>query len=247
MLFDNGNYNFTIIGDNVLIYPIKIEEESRQTNNIQYETINPINFLENYIKTFFNIKNSYIKIDVIKNPPQIDLLNLKNDFEWQIDEIKNGLKDLANNKIFKIIINDKVYSTELKISIYAGVYIANQSIMKNEFLNISDFTVKNTDITAFKDFDNLIFDISKFKNSQFIKDINAGEALRTNHLKIIPLVKKGENINYIFSRDNIEIITNCILLQDGFENQKVKLKLPNGNERFGIIKKYKGKIYVESL
>ncbi len=245
-IIDSGSYDFTVIGDFIAIYKNKTEIPGIQ-KNIKSSTyfIDPITYLENYIKTFFKNNDSFVKIDVVKSEPDIDLSDIHKNFEWQINRINYGLKDLIAQKKIKISVDNKLYDITLKISIYSNIYIAKENIGKNEYFRGSQFYKQNTDITRFNNMETLVFDASSLNNSRFISNVSTGEVLRYNLLKEVPLVRKGENIKYIFKKDAIEITSDCTLLQDGIENEKIKFRLPNGTERYGIIRQNQGSLYVE--
>ncbi|HOV15833.1 MAG TPA: flagella basal body P-ring formation protein FlgA, partial [Spirochaetota bacterium] len=109
----------------------------------------------------------------------------------------------------------------------------------------TNFIKKYLDISIFKESDSIVFDIDKVPNSKFIKSIGTGEVLKWTNIKKIPLVVKEEDLKLKIIRNSITVEINCKSMQDGYENEKIKIKLSNGRERMGLLKKDNGEIYVE--
>ena len=247
-LFSKGIFDLILIGKEIIIDSYKkdntILDSKLDTDTHLYK---PIEFLEKYLESYLDKNNFMIKINLIKIEPYIDLSSIKDDFLWEINRLNYGLKDFEKIKKIPITIKNNKYYATIDINIFANIWITNQSFLKNDFLKKEGFYKKHVDITAFKKIDSLVFDITKTKNTQFTKNIGTGEALRWTVLKKIPILKKGESIKLIVKRSGIEITIPCIAIKDAFENEKIKVKLINGKEKFGVLRYNKGLKYVEIL
>ena len=188
-----------------------------------------------------------MNITLLDIKPFINLQNINKNFRWELDKIKYGLKDLEKLNNFTLIVDDKKYIVKLQVDIYTDILIAKQGFIRGDYFKLEGFNKKNVDITSIEKIDTIVFNINDLKNTQFIKNIGTGEILRWTSLKTNPPVKKGDAINLVYKKNNIEIILPCILLLDGYENQKIKVKLNNGNEKSGTLKCKKGIYYVEVL
>jgi len=133
----------------------------------------------------------------------------------------------------------------LNINLYGNVYISKKNFFKEEIFKKDNFIKKYVDISTYKDPENIVFNIDKIQNSKFINNIGGGEVLRWKDLSQIPLLIKNENTKAILKKGNFEIILPCIVLNDSYENQKVKIKLKNGKELIGTLKNQDGENYVE--
>ena len=173
---------------------------------------------------------------IIKNiNPALNIDELKNDFNWEYPKINNILTDINKIKNIQLFSNNQKYNVNVDIKIFAGVWSALNTVLKNESLITDSFSKTYTEITNFKNIDDIVFDPIKAKNSMFTTTLNKGEVLRWSNLKKTPVIKKGDFIKYVLRRGDIEVIINCIASQDGFENEKMKVKLANGKELSGIL------------
>ncbi len=253
-LLSHGFYDITITGNSTTVYIDSDKKSSDNKNKTNENLINkfsdninyhPIIFLENYLNSVFNDKNLNIKIDLIKIEPEINLEDINTDYNWELKKLDYGLKDFEKIKRIPIFINNKKYISTINIKIFSDVLISKKNFLKDDYFDINGFYKNNIDITIFKNIDTIVTDFLNLDKTQFIKNSSLGEILRWSNIKKIPLVKQGELINLTIKRKNLEINIQCTLLEDGFENKKVKVKLNNGNEKFGILKINQGKCYVE--
>lgn len=241
----NGYKDIIISGkESIIVYE---DNESEQTNDILdiEENNNSITFLRDYLTSIIDKDNFKININILKTEPKIELEEVKENYNWELDKFKNGLKDIIELKKCIIVVDKKKYYVTLDINIYTDIYISKKSFLENDFFNKDNFIKKYLDISIFKDSDQLVFDIEKACNSKFIKEIGTGEALKWSYIKKIPLIVKDEEIKMKIERNNIMIQIKCTALQDGYENEKIKVKLINGKEKIGILKKINGENYVE--
>jgi flagella basal body P-ring formation protein FlgA len=56
---------------------------------------------------------------------------------------------------------------------------------------------------------------------------------------------KNESVKVIYKKNNFQVTLNSTALQDGFENEKLKVRLSNNKELTGILKVTDGEKYVE--
>ena len=232
----SGKETFIEIVEDGDVTEDRVEENEKET---------PIAFLEEYLSNYVDKERFKIKITLIKTEPQIDLNNFDSVYNWEINKLNYGLKDIANLKRIPLIVGDKKYFVNIDVNIFADVWISKQSFLKDDFLKKDEFYTKNLDITAYKEIDNLVFEIIKAENTKFIAGIGTGEILRWNVLKKIPSIIKDENLKLIIKRKNIEVTIPCVSLSDAYENEKIKVKLINGKEKIGILRKNNGELYVE--
>lgn len=249
LLQNNDIFDVILIGDSTIVFYQDKEVDKDIENNVCDENnCNiPLKTLEDHIRSFINIKDYNLRLSLIDIKPFIDLNNINKNFRWELDKIKYGLKDIEKSNNFTLIVDDKKYKATVQIDIFTDILIAKQGFIKGDYFKLDRFYKKNVDVTSIDKIDSIAFNITDLKNTQFTKDIGVGEILRWSSLKINPTVKKGENINLVYKKNNIEIVLPSILLLDGYENQKVKVKLINGNEKSGTLKCTEGTYYVEIL
>ncbi|HOJ63482.1 MAG TPA: flagellar basal body P-ring formation chaperone FlgA [Spirochaetota bacterium] len=236
----NGIFDVNIIGSGTIVTILKKEEIIEEGSNKK----NAIKFLEDYLSQYVDSKFK-ISIDVKKVEPDIDIFNLEKDFNWEIEKFEKGLKDILNLKKVFLIIDNKKYTVNLNVHIYTNIYISKRHFLKNDILKADSFTIKYVDISTYIEPDNIIFDIEKAENLKFVNSIGAGEVLRWKDLIKMPLVVKDENCKAILKKKNFEITLLVTALTDGYENQKIKIKIKNGKELVGTLRNNNGEIYVE--
>ncbi|MBN2546142.1 MAG: flagellar basal body P-ring formation protein FlgA [Spirochaetes bacterium] len=237
ILFKNNIYDTVIIGNSV-----KINSHNRKLSD--QKNFNFINQLESIISNYINSNNFKIKIDLLKISPDIDI-NLIDESIWILEQINYDLEKIADLKSVKLTYNNKIYDVLIKIHIFSNIYISKKNLLKNEIINPYDFYIKNIDITNLKSIKDIVTDINETTNYQIIKEINPTDFLRWSNLKKTALIKNGDDLTLLLNKDMIEVKIPCIALTDGYNGQKMKVRLKNGNERIGKLKKIEGKFYVE--
>jgi flagella basal body P-ring formation protein FlgA len=247
ILFENNFTNIILSGKETIVYKnISLNEDT--STDIQETNLNsPLTFLENYLSKYIDKNNFKIKVTLVKIEPFIDLDKVNENYKWEINKLKFGLKDISNLKKIDLTIGDKKYNTTINVNINSNIWFSKQSFLKDDYFKKDSFYSKNVDITVFNDLEYLIFDINKALDTKFINSIGTGEALRWNVLKKIPLVIKDQNLKIVINKNNLKIEVNCISLSDSFENEKIKVKLQNGREKMGTLRRNNGECYVELL
>jgi len=240
ILFKNNIYDALIIGDSIKIN-FKNEKLSNQQN------LNFITDLESILSNFININdNNYkLKIDLLKISPDIDTNLIDDKFSWILEKIDYDISKISDLKIVKLKFDNKIYDASIKINIYSNIYIAKKNISNNEIINPYDFYIRYINISNLKTIKDIVTDINQTVNYQIIKELNPTDFLRWSNLKKTALIKNGENLTLLLNKDMIEIKIPCIALTDGYSAQKMKVRLKNGNEKTGYLKKIEGKFYVE--
>lgn len=240
ILFKNNIYDALIIGDS-----IKINSKNSQKSN--HQNSNLISELESILSNFININNNNFKliIDLEKISPDLDINLIDDKFLWSLDKIDYDISNITDLKNVKFKFNNKNYEALIKINIYSNVYIAKKNITNNEIIIPHDFYIKNLEISKLKFIKDIVTDINDAANYQIIKELNPTDFLRWSNIKKTPLIKKGEDLTLLLNKEMIEIKIPCIALSDGYSAQKMKVRLKNGNEKTGNLKKIEGKFYVE--
>lgn len=195
--------------------------------------IPPTRMLNNYLSNYVD-NNIDLKISVQKVVPPIELDEVS-DYKWELNKIKTSLSDIVNLKRLGIIINDKRYTVFVNVQAYADVYIANKPHYAGECLSQSNWLKKNVDISLYKDCVGIVTDIGKAVNSFLKENVNVGDVLRWSSVNQIPFVYKGESLTAINNQGNIKLSLPCTALKDSYINEKIKVKLYNGNEIVGIL------------
>lgn len=245
-LIENGYKDISVSGKETLIcYCEESDLNDEKSDGAKIDLFNPTDYLSDYLASLIDKDNFKIKINVLRTEPKIDLENVKSDFNWSLGKFNDGLKDIIELKKAILFIEKKKYTVYLDVNIFGDVYISKKSFLENDFFNKDNFIRKNIDISIFKDSDTIVFDIDKVTNSRFVKAIGAGEVLKRTNIKKIPLVVKDEDLKLKIKRSNIAVEIKCKSLQDGYENEKIKIKLDNGREKIGLLRKDNGEIYVE--
>jgi len=244
-LEENNIYDIIIIGNKTIININKILlDENLKKNNL---LVNPLIKLEEIIKSIIDVENYSLNLELIEILPSIDINNIFHNYEWQIKNIILSFNDLQQFMILPIIIDDKLYYAKIKITLDTCVYSAISILSRNDVIKQDFFKIKSIDIMTLQNFENIVFNIDKAINKKLKENINYGDILRWTSLKKTPLLLKGEETKIIFNKNNIEIILPCKLINDGYEDEKIKIKLMNENELYGILRYKKGSIYVEGL
>jgi flagella basal body P-ring formation protein FlgA len=247
-LFENNVFDITLSGKETIVYftdDSNVEKQELIQEVKKKEQ--PVEFLEEYLANFLDKNRFKIKVNLTKIEPFIDIDSIPEDYKWEISKLNTGLKDIANLKNVSLFAGKKKYNVSIDMNIYADVWLSRQSFIKEDFFKKESFEMKNIDITAFKDVEQLVFDIDKAQNTKFTGHIGTGEILKWNLLKRIPLVIKDENLKILIEKNGMRITLNCASLQEAFENEKIKVKLKNGREKIGTLRKNLGDCYVELL
>jgi flagella basal body P-ring formation protein FlgA len=243
-LNENSFFDVNLTGKEVIVY--KNGSITDQPRGEYKAENNPLRSLEKTLGEYFG-KNYRIMVSVRDIKPFIELDSIYSDFKWELGKFDRGLKDLEKLRHISLRINDTNYNVNLDLNVYSDILVSNKNLKKGEFFKYDDFTLKNADIALFKEIESIAVNQDDVINTQFVQDIGSGEVLRWKHLKMVPLVKKGEKISYIINKNDIEVIIPCSIKEEGFLNQKVLVMLDNGKERYGILRKDKGRIYAESI
>lgn len=245
ILFSNSIFNINLIGENILInLDNNIQSEEEELNS---EIKDPLEYLEDYFESFFGNKNFIFQIDLIKIEPDIYIKAVKSDYKWDLKKSYYALKELKEIKNLPINIDGNIYQATINIKIFSNIWTALQSFKRNDALKEDGFLKNYIDIAKLDNIDGIVFDIDRAKYSTFIENIDTGEILKWTQLKTNPFVTKGESIKAILKKNQYEIILPCTVINDGHEDEKIKVKLLNGKEIFGILRNNKGEVYLEIL
>lgn len=239
-LFANDIYNITIIGDSVEIYPDK-------TLTPDYSLTNPVAFLTDYLTSYIDNENFTIKVNVQRIDPPVTLDSVYRDFKWELTKISSSINELANTKTLPLYIGDNYHLVSIDVEIYTDIWIAKKNFRAGDYVTAHDFIKKHVDITLYNETGTLVYDLNRALNSRVNNTITIGEVLKWDFLERAPLLEKGEPTKLIVTNRAIEVIIPCNTLEQGFENEKIKVKLTNGKVKFGIVKNNEGFKYVESL
>ncbi len=247
-LFNKSLFDVTLIGENTTIFfQEKINKNSNQNKEINLYKNDPLEYLEEYFESFLDKNIFTVKIVLKKIDPEINVKIIRNNFNWKLNKSYYNLSDLKKLKKLILVIDDNNYNATIEVKIYSNIWNAKQSFQKGESLNKEGFLKNNVDITKIDNFDNLVFDIKNATNSIFTTNISPGEILRWKYIKKNPIAVKGESLNAVLLKNQIEIILPCVMLYNGYENDKVKVKLTNGKEIIGTLRNNNGEIYIEIL
>ncbi len=248
ILFSNSIYNINLIGEYTQInLENDIQNEENAIVELNSEKKDPLGYLEEYFESFFENNNFTFQIDLLKIEPEMNIKMIKNDYKWELNKSYYNLNELKKIKNIPLIIDGNKYQTTLSIKIFSNIWTAKQAFNKNDSLKEEGFLLNYIDITKLDNIDAIVFDINRAKYSTFISNINTGEILKWTQLKTKPSVTKGESIKAILKKNPFEIILPCIVINDGHEDDKIKVKLINGKEIFGILRNNKGEVYLEIL
>lgn len=247
-LFNKSIYDVNLIGENTTIYfQQNINDKANQSKETNLYKNDPLEYLEEYFESFFDNNVFTIKIDLIKIEPEVNIKIIKNNFRWKLTKSYYSLTELKKIKKLTLVIDDKNYNAVVDVKIFSNIWNAKQSFQKNDAFIKEGFLQNYVDITKINDFDTLVFDIKKANNSTLTANISPGETLKWSYLKKNPDVVKGESINAVLKKNQIEIILPCIALNNGYENKTMKAKLINGKEISGTLRNNNGEIYIEIL
>ncbi len=244
-LLENGINDITISGKESLIYLIDDNAYKDNTDSDIDPPNTPVTFLKEYLSNLVDKEKFKIDVNITKVEPKIDLENVKSKWNWELGKFQNGLKDIVLLKKATLVIDKKKYNVTLETNVFTDVFISKKSFLDGDFFNRDNFLKKHLDISIFKDSETIVFDIDKVANSRFVKSIGTGEVLKWTNIKKIPLVVKDEELKLKIVRNNITVLINCKSMNDGYENEKIKVKLQNGREKVGLLKKENGEVYVE--
>jgi flagella basal body P-ring formation protein FlgA len=247
--FENGFFDITLSGEESIIYLLNEDSKKYLDENQQVESKiqNPIDFLEEYLSKYIDKNKFKIKINLTKIEPFLDIENLNEEYKWELNKMKFGLKDIADLKKLDLNVGKRKYDVNIDVNIYADVFFSKQSFLKDDIVYPVHFIAKNIDITAFRDAEQLVFDVEKASNSKFITNIGTGEVLKWSVLKKIPLVVRDQGLKIKIDKAGMNISINCVAVSDAYENEKIKVKLNNGKEKIGVLRKNNGECYVELL
>jgi flagella basal body P-ring formation protein FlgA len=248
ILIERGYKDLIVKGKEVIIYRNSNDEKSaNQLDEIKKTGKNAIKFLEEQLSTYVDKSKYRLKINMTGSTPFLDLESLGDDFIWELSKFNYGLKDIAGIKKMVLKSGDIKYDVDLDINIYANVYLARRSFKKGESFKNDFFFAKNVDITLYKDPEDIVLEPAKAFDSRFSEPVGSGEVLRWSSLSKNPLVVKDQNLKILIDKNGFRITVNCVALSDCFENDKLKVKLENGREKTGVLRKMDGECYVELL
>ncbi len=144
---------------------------------------------------------------------------------------------LANYKLPSITlkIDKKYYFFKIKAKI--GVFKATKTIYKNDY-------IKPNVIFRYIPFKHIYYPPLTKINDNLIatKIISKNNIITKNNSTIRPTILKGDNVNVLFTGENIEVYTQGVALNSANENEQIKVKI--GSKIFkGIVKN--GKIIIK--
>jgi flagella basal body P-ring formation protein FlgA len=245
-LIERGYKDLIVKGKEVIIYKMTNEENSgKETAEIKKSGKNAVGFLEEQLSSYLDKSKYRIKINVTGASPSLDMDSISDDFIWELNKFNYGLKDIAGIKSLVLKSDDKKYDVDIDVNIYANVFLARRSFKKGEPFKNDFFYAKNVDITLYKDPEDIVLDPGKAYDSKFSVPVGSGEVLRWSSLSKTPLVVKEQNLKILINKNGFRITVNCIAMSDCFENEKLKVKLENGREKTGVLKRIDGECYVE--
>lgn len=245
-LVEKGYKDLVIKGKEIIVY-----KEETVSKDADEETVksgkNAIRFLEDSLSQYIDRNKYAIKIKSTGARPDIDPENIDENFVWELDKFSYGLKDIASIKNLFLKVGDKRYDVDLDVNIKANVWLSKRSFKKDDLFRNDSFYDRNVDITLYKNPEDVIIDVGRADDTRFSRDLGTGEVLRWSSLVKNPLVVKDQNVRIIVEKNGFRITINCVALNDGFENEKLKVRLENGTEKTGILRKTNGECYVEIL
>jgi len=128
------------------------------------------------------------------------------------------------------------------VSIYETVLCVKRSYSKGEMLSKENVYMEkrkmnDLDDTFIKSFDEIDGKILK-------SAVNRQESLKPGFFSVPPLIQKGDIVTLIARYENLLIVTTGVSIEDGFENELIKVEnLDSGKLVRGIVKK-KSKVEV---
>lgn len=248
LLFNKSIFDIVLIGENInIIFQQETLENSSQNKEVFIYKNDPLEYLEGYFESFLDKNIFTVKIELKKIEPEINIKIIRNNFNWKLSKSYYNLTDLKKLKKLILVIDDNIYNATIEIKIFSNIWNAKQSFQKGDSFSKDGFLKNHLDITKIDNFENLVFNIENANNSIFTTNISHGEILTWKNLKKNPDVLKGESINAVLTRNQIEIILPCVMLIDGYKNDKVKVKLINGKEIIGTLRNNNGEKYIEIL
>jgi len=236
-IMKRGFYDITLSGKEIIIY-----YNDFNLNKKKYKDI--ILPLQEHISNLLD-PNFNIKVSVKNISPYIDITKIEDNFVWEIEKFNKGLKDISNLRSGILKIGDNKYNADLDLSIYANVIVAKKSFIPDELVDKLDIYSKNIDITNFKDVESLVLGFSNLDDYKFKNMVKTGELIRWENLKKVPIVQKGDNLKIVYNKNGFEIVVSGTALKDGYKDEKIRVKLFDGRERSGFLRKNDGSIYVE--
>ncbi len=236
-VFRRGFYDITLSGKETVVY-----YKDSYVNKKKYKDVTlPLQeHIANLLDPNFNVRVSIKEIT-----PYIDITKLEDDFIWEIEKFNKGLKDIAALNSATLKIGENKYRALLDLSIFANVIVTKKNFGADELVDKLDIYKKNLDITNFKDIDSLVLGFSNLDDYKFKSMVRTGELVRWDSLKKIPIVQKGDVLKIVYNKNGFEVVLTGTALKDGYKDEKIRVKLFDGKERSGFLRKSNGDIYVE--
>ena len=236
-IMKRGFYDITLSGKETIIY-----YNDLYLNKKKYKDI--ILPLQEHISNLLD-PNFNVKVSVRNISPYIDITKIEDNFVWEIEKFNKGLKDISNLRNAILKIGDNKYNADIDLSIYANVIVAKKGFVPDELVDKLDIYTKNIDITNFKDVESLVLGFSNLDDYKFKNVVKTGELIRWENLKKVPIVQKGDNLKIVYNKNGFEIVVSGTALKDGYKDEKIRVKLFDGRERSGFLRRSDGNIYVE--
>lgn len=251
VLYKNEIRSVNLIGYGTVImteeYIKENRPEQKNTKNEGLKNSGPIAVLEEHFLSFLDSSLFKVGINPRSVSPQVSLDTIKDDYTWEFKKLSYGLKDMENIKELDLVHKGRRYRVKFDLHIYATIYLTGQNVQKGLLVDPGYFYKKDIDITAFRNIDSLVFDINKVQNTKVISSLGTGHILRWSDIEKIPALINGEKTDIKVVNSDFSIVLKGTVMQKGFLNEKVRVKLDNGNILHGIVKSQGEDFYVEVM
>lgn len=245
-LFAHNVTGVNLIGSQTVIYQssylAKRERERRRSRKYP-----ALGLLEEHLANILNEKQLEMELKVLSITPSLDLKRVVNGYRWELGKLEEGLKDLTELKRVELMYQGESYAVNLEVKIRADVWFSKEALSRNSLLDPDLFYTRNVEITDFSNPGSLVFDLKEAANSKLKKNMSSGRILRWSDLEKIPTIVKGEQLKLVINKSSVQVIIPCVSLEEGFLNEKLKVRQRNGSDMYGILKYKDGEYYVEAL
>ncbi len=164
-------------------------------------------------------------------------------FEFDSNKIINKNGKLICN--IDVIIDGKKedrLSISGLVELYENVLYTKRSFKKGETISIDDVDLKKKNI--FELSENFIKAFHEINGKILKSGVRKGVYLKTSLLTEPPMVQKGDIVTLVARNENLLIVTSAISMEDGFENELIKVENLNSGKLVRGIVKEKSKVEV---
>ncbi|NLK63040.1 MAG: flagellar basal body P-ring formation protein FlgA [Fusobacteria bacterium] len=225
-----------IIPDEIVVYR---EYQNFNTNNIYYEVINRLNRIINNTEFEYNInfENEIKKIPIGKVTLDGDynIFSNLNYGKYRLNYSINVNKKTYEKIIIDVEVGKKIYEYRLSVDVSKGDKFTNDLLIKKEKI-------------VFKEnhrMQELNFDI--IDKMVFSRNIRKGSLISNKDFEREIIIKKNDIVSGYIENSGIKIKFNCKALENGYENEKIKLVNLSSNKIIVGIVELDGKIKVNSM